>query len=52
MLDAYRGGVEERYLYEIQANLGGARDNTLGALARPFTRPDKSVGPEGRTTIL
>ena len=52
MLDVYRAGIEERYLHEIQASLGGARDHTLGTLARPLTRPDKSVGPEGRTAIL
>ena len=52
MLDVYGAGIEERYLHEIQASLGGARDHTLGTLARPLTRPDKSVGPEGRTAIL
>jgi hypothetical protein len=52
MLHVYRAGIEERYLDKIQANPGGARDHTLGTLARPLTRPDKSVGPEGRATIL
>jgi hypothetical protein len=52
MLHVYRAGIEERYLDKIQANPGGARDHTLGTLARPLTRPDKCVGPEGRATVL
>jgi hypothetical protein len=52
MLDVYRAGIEEWYLHEIQASLGSARDHAFGTLARPLTRPDKCVGPEGRAVIL
>jgi hypothetical protein len=37
MLDVYRVGIEERYLHEIQASVGGARDHTFGSLTRPLT---------------
>jgi hypothetical protein len=46
MLDVYRAGIEEWYLHEIQARVGGARDHTLGALGRPLIRPDADLSAD------
>lgn len=51
MFDVYRAWIQEWYLDEIQASLGGGGDHTPGALARPLSSPDKGVGPEDRTAV-